>query len=148
MPTEPPATTPAPPPRRRRLAPAEGDARVLLYHSGGGGANDVRGDRRDADSDCGSDCEREADGAGTTDDMGLSSDDALADAAAGSDATADRRDRAGPVVLAHQQLRELEYEDLAKFFHLPITEGMFAAGAKAALLGESLASLLSRRQNI
>lgn len=89
----------------------EDDARLLL------GAR--------AESDYGSDDDNTA----REDDVGGSSDDypSGASGAVNPDSTNAARERrhAESPGLAHQPQKELDYEDLAKYFHLPITEGMF-----------------------
>lgn len=124
MPPE--ASAPQPTQRRRRpsarapVAPQnvddasspEDDARLLL------GAH--------AESDCISDDDNTA----RDDDVGGSSDDyhARASGAENRDSSTAARERrhAESPVLAHQPQKELDYEDLAKYFHLPITEGTFS----------------------
>lgn len=64
------------------------------------------------------------------DEVGGSSDDYPSRASGavdqGSATTARERLHAESPVLAHQPQKELDYEDLAKYFHLPITEGTSA----------------------
>lgn len=105
----PPIRPPAAPQAVDDTSSPEDDARLLL------GAH--------AESDSISD----EDNTGREDDVGGSLEDypARVCGAANRDnaSSARERRRAESPVLAHQPQKELDYEDLAKYFHLPITEG-------------------------